>query len=298
MTTAEVIPQYTDPAVEATSATTSPPEESEAEQRGERIHPDDVPYIMARGSLLGRIAAKRGLLITVDSATEAGITVDAPLAIDLRREIKALKHKVKAISEDMVSLKFNEPAAGDEVKVVEPVESELDELDVDELRLMEQSLFDESIQIEDTDTPLVLEQVQPQTADNSKTVPWSPFKPVQSSMRVRPVKAEGAPVCKGDIYTDVDTADFYPIDKPISDEGTPSVDKNTVEDWRRLGICVQTDPEAFHPEKGGPVREAKRICVGCDVRVECLNYALDNDERFGIWGGLSERERRRLKRRI
>ena len=47
---------------------------------------------------------------------------------------------------------------------------------------------------------------------------------------------------------------------------------------------------------GGSTREAKKICVGCEVRAECLSYALANDERFGIWGGLSERERRRLKR--
>ncbi len=57
-------------------------------------------------------------------------------------------------------------------------------------------------------------------------------------------------------------------------------------------------PEAFFPEKGGSTREAKRICLGCEVRDECLEYALANDERFGIWGGLSERERRRLKRGI
>ena len=62
-------------------------------------------------------------------------------------------------------------------------------------------------------------------------------------------------------------------------------------------LCAQTDPEAFFPEKGGSTRDAKRICSSCDVRGECLEYALNNDERFGIWGGLSERERRKLKRR-
>ena len=54
--------------------------------------------------------------------------------------------------------------------------------------------------------------------------------------------------------------------------------------------------EAFFPEKGGSTREAKKVCMACEVRVECLDYALENDERFGIWGGLSERERRRLKK--
>ncbi|HOQ22329.1 WhiB family transcriptional regulator [Microbacterium paulum] len=67
--------------------------------------------------------------------------------------------------------------------------------------------------------------------------------------------------------------------------------------WQADALCAQTDPEAFFPEKGGSTRDAKRICTTCDVRDQCLEYALQNDERFGIWGGLSERERRKLKRR-
>ena len=69
-----------------------------------------------------------------------------------------------------------------------------------------------------------------------------------------------------------------------------------VPDWQERALCAETDPEAFFPEKGGSTREAKRICAGCEVRAECLEYALAQDERFGIWGGLSERERRRLRR--
>jgi len=67
------------------------------------------------------------------------------------------------------------------------------------------------------------------------------------------------------------------------------------DDWRQDALCAETDPEAFFPEKGGSTREAKRVCAGCSVRDECLESALTNDERFGIWGGLSERERRRLR---
>ncbi|WP_062078061.1 WhiB family transcriptional regulator [Demequina globuliformis] len=67
--------------------------------------------------------------------------------------------------------------------------------------------------------------------------------------------------------------------------------------WQERALCAQTDPEAFFPEKGGSTREAKKVCASCEVRTECLDYALENDERFGIWGGLSERERRKLKRR-
>ncbi|WP_276319876.1 WhiB family transcriptional regulator [Egibacter rhizosphaerae] len=66
--------------------------------------------------------------------------------------------------------------------------------------------------------------------------------------------------------------------------------------WAAHAKCLQADPETFFPEKGGSTREAKRICGECPVRNECLEHALENDERFGIWGGLSERERRKLKR--
>ncbi len=80
--------------------------------------------------------------------------------------------------------------------------------------------------------------------------------------------------------------------------GLDAVYDDEDEQWQDRALCAQTDPEAFFPEKGGSTREAKRICLGCEVRTDCLEYALSNDERFGIWGGLSERERRRLKRGI
>ncbi|MDR0950337.1 MAG: WhiB family transcriptional regulator [Candidatus Ancillula sp.] len=67
--------------------------------------------------------------------------------------------------------------------------------------------------------------------------------------------------------------------------------------WQYEALCSQTDPEAFFPEKGGVTRDrdAKRVCNVCPVQGECLEWALKNDERFGIWGGKSERERRALK---
>jgi WhiB family transcriptional regulator, redox-sensing transcriptional regulator len=80
------------------------------------------------------------------------------------------------------------------------------------------------------------------------------------------------------------------------DELRVSGDEPEHEEWQERALCAETDPEAFFPEKGGSTREAKRICSGCEVRAECLEYALAHDERFGIWGGLSERERRRVKR--
>ena len=75
------------------------------------------------------------------------------------------------------------------------------------------------------------------------------------------------------------------------------IDETEEMSWQERALCAQTDPEAFFPEKGGSTREAKKVCVGCEVRSECLEYALSNDERFGIWGGMSERERRKVKKR-
>ncbi|MEE8667472.1 MAG: WhiB family transcriptional regulator [Bifidobacterium mongoliense] len=63
--------------------------------------------------------------------------------------------------------------------------------------------------------------------------------------------------------------------------------------WRQRALCSQTDPEVFFPEKGGSTKDAKQVCSRCEVREQCLQWALEHDERFGIWGGMSERERRR-----
>jgi WhiB family redox-sensing transcriptional regulator len=101
----------------------------------------------------------------------------------------------------------------------------------------------------------------------------------------RAAAAEAAPVTYG---TDVLGM------AQVFDAGFPGADDE--QGWQERALCAETDPEAFFPEKGGSTREAKKICTGCDVRAECLEYALANDERFGIWGGLSERERRRLRR--
>ena len=67
------------------------------------------------------------------------------------------------------------------------------------------------------------------------------------------------------------------------------------QDWREYAACAQADPEAWFPEKGGSTRDAKKVCRGCFVREQCLAYALAASEDWGIWGGLSVRERRRLR---
>ena len=66
--------------------------------------------------------------------------------------------------------------------------------------------------------------------------------------------------------------------------------------WQDRANCMGVDPDLFFPERGASTREAKEVCRGCGVRLDRLEYALDNAEKFGIWGGMSERERRRLRR--
>lgn len=66
--------------------------------------------------------------------------------------------------------------------------------------------------------------------------------------------------------------------------------------WQMLARCLEVDPEIFFPERGGSSRAARAVCSQCRVRAQCLRYALANREQFGIWGGTSERERRKLKK--
>jgi WhiB family transcriptional regulator, redox-sensing transcriptional regulator len=66
--------------------------------------------------------------------------------------------------------------------------------------------------------------------------------------------------------------------------------------WRADAACASSDPTVFYVERGCSSRAARRICENCPVRAECLEYALQNNEQFGIWGGMSERQRRELRR--
>ncbi len=66
--------------------------------------------------------------------------------------------------------------------------------------------------------------------------------------------------------------------------------------WQDYANCLGVDPDLFFPERGASTREAKEVCRGCIVKDDCLEYALANSEKFGIWGGMSERERRRIRR--
>ncbi len=67
--------------------------------------------------------------------------------------------------------------------------------------------------------------------------------------------------------------------------------------WTTDAACASTDPSLFFLDLGRPATAAKAICAGCSVRAECLDFALASRERFGVWGGMTEKERRVEARR-
>lgn len=70
------------------------------------------------------------------------------------------------------------------------------------------------------------------------------------------------------------------------------------ERWQSRGACVGIDPDLFFPERGTSLDDPKAVCRDCPVRADCLAWAIANGEKFGVWGGCSERERRRLRRTL
>lgn len=66
--------------------------------------------------------------------------------------------------------------------------------------------------------------------------------------------------------------------------------------WQQRANCQGLDPDLFFPDRGASTREAKEVCAACVVKEDCLEWALSAGEKFGIWGGTSERERRRLRK--
>jgi WhiB family transcriptional regulator, redox-sensing transcriptional regulator len=66
--------------------------------------------------------------------------------------------------------------------------------------------------------------------------------------------------------------------------------------WQDAAKCRGANADLFFPERGASTRTAKAICRECTVRAECLEFAIVTGEKFGIWGGMSERERRRVRR--
>ena len=79
-------------------------------------------------------------------------------------------------------------------------------------------------------------------------------------------------------------------------------DELVIVEWRDLAACSGYDPELFFPAgETGPaaaqIRQAKRVCAGCEVADDCLTYAIETNQVAGIWGGLTEDERRPVRRR-
>lgn len=68
--------------------------------------------------------------------------------------------------------------------------------------------------------------------------------------------------------------------------------------WMVDANCRGIDTELFFPARGESIAEARAVCRACDVQAECLAYSIETGEHHGVWGGLSERERKRLRRRI
>jgi WhiB family redox-sensing transcriptional regulator len=126
------------------------------------------------------------------------------------------------------------------------------------------------------------------------------MRPCEHIEQFRTSKPRGEPHARGQVeggrQVHEPMAVVIAVQQSAAVQDSPEEAVNELQ-WQERALCAQTDPEAFFPEKGGSTREAKRVCLSCEVRVECLDYALANDERFGIWGGLSERERRRVKKR-
>lgn len=89
------------------------------------------------------------------------------------------------------------------------------------------------------------------------------------------------------------------------DSSVPLVWEEEEDEWRQYAACKEAGNATFYNEDDedqrlirnyGATKRAKAMCEKCPVRMECLTYALDNKERFGIWGGLTARERRNLVR--
>jgi WhiB family transcriptional regulator, redox-sensing transcriptional regulator len=68
--------------------------------------------------------------------------------------------------------------------------------------------------------------------------------------------------------------------------------------WAKRALCAEADPEIFFPAHDDPAIEARKICTRCSVRTDCLQFALDNHEQYGIWGGLDPKERANLRRKL
>ena len=66
-------------------------------------------------------------------------------------------------------------------------------------------------------------------------------------------------------------------------------------DWQLDGLCTQTDPDLFFPVNAAQQKAATKICAECPVRILCANFAIQTNQEFGVWGGLTEEDRKQLR---
>lgn len=76
----------------------------------------------------------------------------------------------------------------------------------------------------------------------------------------------------------------------------PATPQPLADDWRNDALCLQVDPAIFHVEKDSSVAPAKQVCETCPARTSCLEDAMARNEQWGIWGGRTPTERRRLRK--
>ena len=85
---------------------------------------------------------------------------------------------------------------------------------------------------------------------------------------------------------------------PLLSQETIRESRFTSEDWKLDGVCRTIDPDLWFPEGSSTGYAAKKMCRRCPVMDECLRYALDNNEQYGVWGGMGSSERRNMRRRL
>jgi hypothetical protein len=97
------------------------------------------------------------------------------------------------------------------------------------------------------------------------------------------------------VKLDDNTRVFGAFERDRAHAATKGFDLPSMPAWYEDALCAQVDQDMFFPEKGGPTNDARAVCAMCPVASKCLDYALANHERFGIWGGLVPEERRKLE---
>lgn len=122
-------------------------------------------------------------------------------------------------------------------------------------------------------------RVTPETAERILSL-----EPVVDSPPVSPTRLERATtLSREDTFRDRDAEQLAATEEQLGD-------------WRARAECRTTDTAVFFQPRGASVEDAREICRRCPVRSECLDYAVATHQRYGMWGGLSERQRRNLRR--